>query len=73
MKYLIVALLLSATHGFFTETSFRNVPRFAMNRALKSTTASSSIEGLQQLPINLFGKGELGKGADSKWLLGGKG
>lgn len=44
-----------------------------MNRALKSTTASSSIEGLEQMPINLFGKGEEGKGADSKWLLGGKG
>ncbi|GMH52883.1 hypothetical protein TrRE_jg2502 [Triparma retinervis] len=39
-------------------------------RAVTSDLASLDLENG---PINLFGKGEEGKGADSKWLLGGKG
>lgn len=69
MKLLALALCAPAAQGFLpTPGAF--MPRtMTTMRAVTSELASM----LENAPINLFGKGEEGKGADSKWLLGGKG
>jgi hypothetical protein len=70
MKFLALALLLPAAQGFAPAPG-AFIPRtMTTMRAVTSDLASLDLENG---PINLFGKGEEGKGADSKWLLGGKG
>jgi len=68
--YVAVAVLLASKTNGFMHSRFSRFPKRTM---LPLGAATASQTGLSNEAINLFGKGEAGKGADSKWLLGGKG
>ena len=88
MKVLPFCLLLQQTYGFSSLPAF-TLNRFAIHsletkgsdgqssnpRSTASFLSStlSPTSAITQAPIYAFGKGEKGKSADDKWLLGGKG
>jgi hypothetical protein len=71
MKFLALALLCVPAAQGFLPTPGAFMPRTMTT--MRAVTSELASMGLENAPINLFGKGEEGKGADSKWLLGGKG